>query len=68
MRPATVVMRATLMPLATRLGEMSPACSMASKAMIMPQTVPRNPNIGASEMKRLSQTRPRSRKLISMEP
>jgi len=66
--PKTVVRRATLMPPATRLGEMSPAASMASNASTMPTTVPRNPNIGASEMPSDSHPRPRSKKLISIEP
>ncbi len=68
MRPNTVVRRAILIPPATSDGEMSPAASMASNASTMPTTVPRKPNIGASEIKSESQTRPRSRKLISMEP
>ncbi len=40
--------KTALIPPATMLGEMSPAASMASKALIIPITVPINPNIGAN--------------------
>lgn len=39
--PNTVVNRATLIPLATIAGEISPAASIASKAPTIPITVPR---------------------------
>ena len=46
--PNTVVKSATLIPPATNDGEISPAASIASKAPIIPITVPINPSIGAS--------------------
>ena len=63
-----VVMSASEIPLATMLGSTSPAAAMASKAPIIPETVPRKPRSGAMFATVESQTIPFSRKAISMAP
>ena len=63
-KPATVVIKATFIPPATTFGEISPAASIASKAPIIPITVPKNPSEGAIEMKRVIQERPLSKRPI----
>ena len=64
MRPPTVVIKATFIPPATTLGEISPAAWIASNALIIPITVPRNPREGAMAMKSEIQERPLSISLI----
>ena len=63
-RPPTVVIRATFIPPATMVGEMSPAASIASKACTIPITVPKNPSEGARAMNRAIQERLFSIRLI----
>ena len=54
-RPVTVVIRATFIPPATMVGEMSPSFSMLSNACTIPTTVPKNPNEGATAIQKASQ-------------
>ena len=67
-RPKRVVKRASEIPEATIEGLISLAAAISSKARIIPETVPVNPNMGAMVTTVESQIIPRSKKASSMVP
>jgi hypothetical protein len=67
-RPVAVVMSASEIPEATSFAFTCSEAAMASKALIMPDTVPRKPRSGARVVTDDTHTMPRSRNDISIVP
>ena len=60
-KPKIVVIKATFIPPATTVGEISPTCWILSNACTIPITVPKNPSDGAIAINSVIQEHPFSR-------